>query len=219
MWRAALLALSALATGVAVSRAGLRREIDRRKISAIEEAAIEARREIKSQASAFIAESLGEFLRRAALKATFIVLFWALHYFRAIDDVSFSEGVLALLGVYLVWDAIRLYGPARFILVELRRNGWRPQRALSELVATRVLQSALEAAGEAPRSWWRDAALALAGRNHDEISREVALAVADIARATTWNDLWPFIRLALAKATAIWILYALVVVVATPVYA
>lgn len=211
MLRGVLLAVSAIATGVAAGRAYLSGEVERRKHSAIEAAAEEARARIREQGEAYLARGFRKFARVTALKAVLLVAVWGAHFAGWIPSPAYAVTMSAMLAVFVLRDIWVAFPTVRLGLAELRRHGWKPRVALGETVAASVFDEVLSEASARERTWRDNLVMGLAGRKHDEVLHEIAEAVAGIARETTWQDLKPFLFSAVLRAGILMVLYSALV--------
>jgi hypothetical protein len=106
------------------------------------------------------------------------------------------------------------YPIIRLTLTELRRHGWHPKRALTETIAARVFEEVLEEANALPQKRTHAIMMMLAGEDRSRMHHEVATAVADVARETSWHDIRPHVvsaavrigTLALLYSASVWVL-------------
>ncbi len=211
MLRGVLLAVSAIATGVAAGRAYLSGEVERAKHSAIEAAAEEARAQIRERGAAYLARGFRKFAWVTALKAALLVAVWGAHFAGAISDNAYGPVLSVMLALFVVRDTWVTFPTVRLGLSELRRHGWRPRLALGETVAATVFDEVLNEASARERNWRDNLVMRLAGRKHDDVSHEIAEAVASIARETTWKDLKPFLSSAALRGSVLIALYSALV--------
>jgi len=209
--RGVLLAVSAIATGVAAGRAYLSGEVERRKHSAIEAAAEEARARIRETGEAYLTRGFRRFARVTAAKAALLFLVWVGHLAGGLPASAYGVTLSVMLGFFVLRDAWVALPTVRLALSELRRHGWKPKLALGETVAASVFDEVLDEASARKRGWRDNLIMRLAGRKHDQVSREIAEAVASIARETTWQDLRPFVVSALMRAGILIALYSALV--------
>lgn len=196
MLRAALLAVSAITAG----RELLKGEVDRRKESAIERAVQETRERLDASTDEIIARMLRSFLIGLSLKSGILAALYGAHMADWLSDKWFFWTATVALTFYLARDIYRALPWARPALEHVRANGWHPKRALTEFIAAQVFDETL-ASAEAQLSeknsnkWW----LMLSGHNANELSAEVAGAVAHVARETSWEQIRPRVYVALAQ--------------------
>jgi len=128
----------------------------------------------------------------------------------------YSHGVFTgitvfLLAAFLLRDAIVVFPTAKLSLTKLREHGWRPKKAVGETVAALVFKQVLEEAETIETGRTTRIILSLAGHKMDDVTREIAQEVADIARDTSWNDLRPFILASVGKFITLSALYSVFV--------
>ncbi len=207
--RLATLIVSAITTSATVGRAMLANRIDRKTEDAIEASAGEARARIRHEAAAYLGRHVRRFAIATLVKTVLLAAAWGGFRIGWIDGAAFSWTLFALLALFLVRDAILVFPGARLALTDLHRHGWKPRRALSEVIAARVFDEVqAEAASRVGQSRRESLMLALAGRRKDEVTGRIAAAVADVARQTSWQDLRPFLLVAAAKFSVLFVLYS-----------
>lgn len=192
--RVAILAISAVTTGLSLGRKYAGRQIERRKEMVITEAAEEARDRIKSHARELMQASTRTFLRRILIKALILSLIWFAHWGGLLMGHALAIVMSGTIGLFVVADVVLNWQMIRLLAAEVRRHGLKPKTALSQAVAARVFEEVLEESDRRNENHWHEKViLALAGKDRTAISREIAQAVADIARETSWADLRPFL--------------------------
>jgi hypothetical protein len=211
--RSVFLIVSALTAGVALGRKFLSGEVTSRKNKAIEAAAQEARIRIRREAHKFLKTSFRHFAIATGLKAAILVTLWIVWRAHGLSDKAISISVGTALVAFLIRDAWVIYPTARYVISALVRNGWYPLRALRETVAALVFEQVLVEAQSQPQPRSHKLLISLAGHDRETLHKEVAEAVADIARQTSWDDLKPYIFSAAAKTVAIMAIYGVMVAV------
>jgi hypothetical protein len=211
--RSVLLIFSALTAGVALGRKLLSGEVANRKNKAIAAVAQQARLRIKQQAHTFLQQSFLRFAIATGIKASILATLWLVWFVHGMDDRFASISVGVALAAFLIRDTWAIYPLARFVTSALFRNGWHPLRALRETVAALVFEEVLKEAQAAPQSRSHNLLITLAGHDRDVLHKEIAEAVADIARQSTWHDLRPYIFSAAAKTASLMALYAAMVAI------
>ena len=209
----AILIVSALTAGAALARKLLSGEVTSRKHKAIEAAAQEARIRIRREAHKFLKKSFLHFAIATGVKAGILATLWIVWRAHGLSDKAISISVGVSLVAFLIRDAWVIYPTARFVISTLVRNGWHPLRALRETVAALVFEEVLAEAQATPQTRSHNLLLTLAGHNRDDLHKEIAEAVADIARHSSWDDLKPYIFSAAAKTVSIMALYGIMVAV------
>jgi hypothetical protein len=211
MLRAAFLVVSALTTGVSLGRKAISSAVNRKKQKIIHQAAIDARERIRGHASDFLKDSITQFVQAVFIKALLLVLAWIGFRIGLYSHAILSTVVVILISCFLLRDAIITFPTAKLVLSKLREHGWHPKEAVGETVAALVFQQVLDEADAFEPGRTTRIVLALAGRNRDEMTREIAHEVADIARHTSWHDLRPFVLAAIGKFITLSILYSVFV--------
>lgn len=200
--------LSAVAAGLLAGRKALGREIHGRKNKAIEAAAVETRHRIRADALMFVTRSFRNFAVATAIKLSVLSSIWAAHHFGLIGRPVFLGLASAALVLFLMRDVWVNFPVARVGLAELRRHGWHPKRALTGSIAARVFAEVLAGANAQPQSRTSNVMLALAGENRDRMHEEIATAVAEVARQTSWDDIRPYVLSAAIRMGALALLYS-----------
>lgn len=208
MWgRALLIAVGALLGGAALGRRGLDRAVERRLAVEIERAKAVAMAELDKTVSAMLAERLRAFVITTAIKAAVIAAAYALYQFDVISGAAMHWTALAIIALFLIRDSLATLPFVAPAVRLARRHNWRPRRMLSELVAGHVFERAYAEAlleiQSGPNRFW----IALSKYSAENLSRDVAVAVSDVARHTAFDRIWPRAALALGKAALLAALY------------
>lgn len=206
--RSIFLIASAVGAGLAFGRRYLEKGVSSQKSQAIEAAAIETRRRIKRHADEFLKNSFRAFATASAIKLTILCALWGVAHFGLLERPYFVWSVTLVLALFLVRDIWISWPFVRLGVTELSRYGWRPKRALSEVVAGHVFQQVLLEAQSVPTKRTTRIMLMLAGQSREGLEQEIASSVAAIARNTTWSDLRPFLISAGIKTGALMALYS-----------
>ncbi|KCZ52246.1 hypothetical protein [Hyphomonas pacifica] len=210
--RSILLIASALGAGLALGRKYLERGVTAQKHKAIQDAAIETRRRVKRHAHDFLRKSFRRFAIATGCKLVILGVLWTLYHTQLIEVDIFALITGVVLALFLMRDLWISWPFIRLGAAELSKYGWRPRRALSEVVAARVFEEVLTEARATPASRSTKVVLMLAGQSHEGVHLEIATAVAAIARDTTWNDLRPFLISAGIKMAALTLIYSISVI-------
>ena len=208
MLRAAFLLVSALTTGVTLGRKAIDSAVKRKKESIIEQAAAEARQRLRGHADEYLKLSLTQFIQAVFIKAMLLISAWLFYRFGLYPFPVFSGILVTLLAVFIIRDAVIFFPTARLILSKLHNHGWRPKKAVGEAVAARVFEQVLEEAGDFKPGRTIHIVLSLAGHKMDDLTRDIAIKVSDIARETSWHDLRPFLFAAGGKFITLSALYS-----------
>ena len=200
--------LSALAAGLMAGRKMLGKEITGRKNKAIESAVVEARHRIRADTMLFVARSFRNFLIATGIKLAILLWLWGLHHFAGMPRPVFVAITSAVLAVFMMRDLWVNYPAIRLTLTELHRHGWHPKRALTETIAARVFEEVLAEANALPLKRTHTIMMMLAGEDRSKMHHEVATAVADVARETSWEDIRPYVVSAAVRIGTLALLYS-----------
>lgn len=211
MIRSALLLISAATTGVALGRRLLSRAVTRRTDKLIVDAADEVRQQIKQDASSYLARSFKHYAVATAIKVVLLAIATVLALNDWVSPTAFSITTASLLVVFLCRDIWVIMPTLRLATTELHDHGWRPRRAIGEVVAANVFAEVLERSSTLPVSRSENLVLRLAGKKRDDVTQTVAKAVADIARESTWQDLRPFVIGAAVRVITLAAIYSAIV--------
>ncbi len=212
--RVPLMILSALGAGLVAGRKLLGKEITGRKNKAIESAVQEARHRIRADTMMFVARSFRTFAIATGIKLAILCWLWGLHHFAGMPRPVFATLMVITLAIFMMRDMWVNYPAVKLTLTELHRHGWHPKRALTETIAARVFEEVLAEAGNQKQTRTGAIMLMLAGEDRSRMHHDVAKAVADIARETSWDDIRPHIisaairigTLALIYSASVWVL-------------
>ena len=212
--RVPLMILSALGAGLVAGRKLLGKEISGRKNKAIEAAVEEARHRIRADTMLFVSRSFRRLAIATGIKLLILLWLWGLHHFAGMPRPVFATITVITLAVFMIRDLWINYPAIKLTLTELHRHGWHPKRALSETIAARVFEEVLLEAGNQKQTRTGAIMLMLAGEDRSQMHHDVATAVADIARETSWDDIRPYVisavlrigTLALIYSASVWIL-------------
>lgn len=205
--RAALLAISAVTTGVTLGRRLLKGQVDKQKRSMIEEAGQQARERMRSEAHSYVVRHLTQFSLVLLIKAALLSALVIANHFGAFTPLQHTALLFSLIGLFLLRDAIVTWPVAKFVVSELMKHGWKPRYTIGEIVAARVFDEVLAEAAEQPQSWRSDLLLALSGHKRDEVVQDIAEEVSAIARETSWETLKPYILTGTVMTLALMLLY------------
>ena len=208
MLRAALLVVSALTTGVTLGRKVISGAVNRKKQALIHQAALDARDRIRGHAEDYLRTSIAGFVKAVFIKATLLVLAWLGYRLELYPHFVLSGTVLVLITAFLIRDFIVVFPSLRLVVTKLHDHGWRPRTTIGEVVAALVFEQVLAEAEAMETGRTTRIMLALSGHKEDEITREIAREVADIARQTSWQDLRPFLLAAAGKFITLSALYS-----------
>lgn len=208
MLRAALIAVSAFTAG----REMLKVEVDKRKNNAIEAAIEEARIRLDTSTNEIIAQMMRSFLIGLGLKAGILAALYLAHKAELISGIWFFWLATIALTIYLARDIYRALPWARPALKHIRANGWRPKQALREFIAASVFDETLASAeAQISEKNSNKFLIFLSGHKAEDLSTEVAGAVAHVARETSWDQIKPRVYMALAQFGIMSALYSVYV--------
>lgn len=209
--RIALIAASLLGIGVSAGRKLLAENIATRKTSAIEQASALARERLDREVASLVRTSLQHLLTNVLVKFILIASLFITHKLGWIDGRQFAMTAAILLGVFLIRDSVRLWPSTHAVVRHLHRHGWRPREAVSHYVSARVFDTALAEIAEQNTPPRTKFLLRLAGTSHDQVSLEIAAAIATIAHETGYGQIRPRIIIACTHGAAILALYSAIV--------
>jgi hypothetical protein len=162
----------------------------------------------------FVARSFRTFAIATGIKLAILCWLWGLHHFAGMPRPVFATLTVITLAIFMMRDMWVNYPAVKLTLTELHRHGWHPKRALTETIAARVFEEVLAEAGNQKQTRTGAIMLMLAGEDRSRMHHDVAKAVADIARETSWDDIRPHIisamirigTLALIYSASVWVL-------------
>ena len=175
---------------------------------------MEARHRIRADTMMFVARSFRTFAIATGIKLAILCWLWGLHHFAGMPRPVFATLMVITLAIFMMRDMWVNYPAVKLTLTELHRHGWHPKRALTETIAARVFEEVLAEAGNQKQTRTGAIMLMLAGEDRSRMHHDVAKAVADIARETSWDDIRPHIisamirigTLALIYSASVWVL-------------
>ena len=200
--------LSVVAAGLFAGRKMLGKQIEGKKTKAIESAVQEARHRIRANTIVFVARSYRRFAIATGIKLAILVWIWSLHHFAGMPDGVFAGMMVLVLAIFMLRDLWVNFPILRLTLTELHRHGWHPKRALTETIAARVFEEVLAEANALPQKRTHAIMMMLAGHERTQMHHDVATAVADVARETSWHDILPYVRSAAVRIGTLALLYS-----------
>lgn len=205
---AVVVAVAALSAGAAMGRKYLKGEVNKRKQSAIVDASAIVKTRINEDADIYIRRSLSIYIRNMAIKLALLSIIVAAALLGWVSGVVGGAAMAALFLAFLAYDTVKLWPNAMLVLGELRRHKWRPRIALAEIVAANVFDQVLAEAKARETDLWSEIAMRLSGQNAGQVSQEIAVSVAEIARQTSWEDLRPYLISGAIKFAGVMLLYS-----------
>lgn len=201
------LAATAVGGGLALGRRQIDRKIEAEIPKEIEIARERAVTELHKTLSRVISERLGSFLIDLVIKAGLV---GAVYWLFAQGHLTFT-GLKIVVGALIVGfiarDAFRLLPFALPAWRLMRQHGWNPKRAVTELVAgiafERAYAQAMAAMETGPNARW----IALSRYSVDNLSTQVADAVAEVARTVSFKKIKSRFFFALGTAAVMLLLY------------
>jgi len=206
MLRALLIA--AIGGGVLLGRRAMSRAVRERLPAEIETAKRVAAGELDKSIGEFIRERLIAFVSSSAVKAGLVGAFFLLHEAGELTTDGFRIVVAGLVTFFLGRDGLKTLPYLAPALRHMRRNGWRPDRAVRDFVAGVAFERAYARARRAVETGPARVFIALSNLTPHAISTEIAEAVADLARTTSVERARMRAFYAAAAAGATFALYA-----------
>lgn len=194
MWPTILragLAVGTMVGAAVVGRKAIDKQIEKKLLSATEEAVILAEAELDRSVKAVLRERSIRFARTMAVKFLFLGLvalsFWA--ELLTLRGLRFS--ILALGIGYIVYDLRQVLPRLLPALAYARLHKFSARSMITDTVAASAFERASEEvstrlSGSKHRHW-----IALSSFNRDEMSREIAEAVAEVARHASYDKVMP----------------------------
>ena len=186
MFRLVLLAATAIG-GVLVGRQAINRTIERRLPQEIEAATSAATVEINRTIDDVARERLSVFAISLVVKIALIGAFYLLFAFGHLTATGLHISGGVLLAGFIVRDVVKNASLVWTAFAHIRRHRWSIRRALTEFVAgavfERAYREALEKTAAPQNKFW----LGLSKYSVHGVSTEVAEAVAQVARSTSFR--------------------------------
>lgn len=206
--RLLIFAAAAIGSSVVYGRKAINKKIEERLPVEIETARAAAIAELDKRTSQVIAERLSVFGVNLCIKAGAIAFPYWLFLEGHLTRTGLSIVVVVLIVGFLIRDALKTIPFMAPALKLVRTHNWNPRRALTEFVAgvafEKTYAEAMIAMETGPNRAW----LALSKYSAHSVSTEVAEAVADIARTTSYDRIKPRVLLAVALALIMMAAYA-----------
>jgi len=206
MIRALSLALTALVAG----RQLIADNVDKRRDTAIEAAIEESRTILDENLNSMLGKILRDFAIGVAIKAVILIALFGAYKLGWMGKGAFLTVSAVALTAYLIRDIVKALPTALPALRHIHAHKWKPKRAATEFVAASVFEQTLESAqtqlGEASRT--DKVMMTLSGRKAEQISSEVAEAVSQVARDTSWDQIRPRVLVTIFKVGTLMCLYS-----------
>lgn len=208
MWARIIILAAALGGGAALGRRALNRGIEKRLPAEIEQARERAIVELHRTISSVIRERLVAFTLGLSVKAGLVGAAYLTYVYGLVGPTGLKALVGALIAGFILYDVVRTapYAAPAFRIV--RRHNWRPRRAFVEFVAGVAFERAYAEAMVAVEKGDHRLFVALSKYSAHSLSTEVAEAVADVARSTTFQAARARATLAAALAGLMFAVYA-----------
>ena len=185
------IAVGALVGAAVLGRKAIDKTIEHKVTTATEDAVRLAEEELDRSVRSVLRERIIRFLRTMGWKVFFLSLVVAGYFGGLLTSAGLQFGVVSLGLGYLAYDLRE--GLPRFLpaLRYARARGFRPKAMVTDAVSAAAFERAYEQAsaklGDKEGKHW----IALSSFNPDEISNEIAEAVAEVARSTSYDKVWP----------------------------
>lgn len=207
MWVRVILAAAALGAGALAGRSAINKTIEKRLPVEIETAKELALAELDKSISLVLRERLGAFIVGLAIKAGLIGGAYLLYSYELMTADGLKVVAAFLIGVFILRDIFVTAPYAAPAIRIVRSHKWNPRKALVEFVAGVVFERAyaetMVAMESGPNRYW----IALSKYSADNLSNEVAQAVADVAGATSFARARGRLALAAVFATVMFLAY------------
>ena len=209
MLRLAVIIAAAVSSGVALGRQQLSNHIEKQKQLGIAKAADRVRQEIKSSTQLYLRDGLSALYTNFIVKTSVLLSIWGAERLEWINTAFATFIMAAIMLAFIIWDSYRVWPRLKLVVSELYKHQWKPRIAIGEAIAANVFQRVLlEAQADLEQmDRYRKLLFRLAGNDQDKVTREIASAVSEIARKTTWSDLAPYLLVAGASAVSMSLLY------------
>lgn len=208
--RIVLLAATAVG-GVIASRRALNRKIEERLPTEIETATAAASAEIDRKIDDVARERLTALGLALLIKAGVVGAIYLLYAAGHLSVTGLRIAVGGALAAFLVRDLVKVAPVVQTGFSHVRRHRWSVRRALSEFVASVVFERAYEEAHAKTESPENKFWLGLSKYSAHDISNEVAEAVAEVARSTSFERIRARAFLAGGAATVMMALYSIMI--------
>ncbi|WP_425408778.1 hypothetical protein [Hyphococcus sp.] len=206
--RIIIFAAAAIGSGVLLGRKAINKKIEERLPVEIETARKAAIAELDKRTGQVIYEKLSAFGVNLCVKAGAIAFPYWMYLEGHLTDTGLHIIIITLIIVFVLRDALKTLPFMAPALQLVRMHSWNPRRALTEFVAgvafEKTYAEAMLAMETGPNRLW----LALSKYSAHNVSREVAEAVAEIARTTSYDRIKPRALLAGALAVVMMAVYA-----------
>lgn len=205
--RLLIIAAAAVGGGVLLGRKAITKKIKDRLPAEIEIARAAAIAELDKRTGDVIRERLSVFAVNLCLKAGAIAFPYWLFLEGHLTKPGLNIVVITLIAGFMIRDAVKSLPFVMPALKLARMHSWNPRRALTEFVAgvafEKTYAEAMIAVETGPNRLW----LALSNYSAHNLSTEVAEAVAQVARTTSYDRVKPRVILGVTLAIVMMALY------------
>ena len=187
MWFRLILTAAALGAGALAGRRAINKSIEKKLPQEIETARELAMAELDKAISRVLKERLGAFTVSLAIKSGLIGAVYLLYEYDYLTGAGLQIVIPFLIAVFIIRDLLNILPFAAPALQIVRTHRWNARKALVEFVAgvafERAYAETMIAMESGPGRHW----LALSKYSKHNLSTQVAEAVADVARATSFE--------------------------------
>ena len=214
MRRIALLLATGLTSAFIAGRHYASREVDQAKRDTIEKAVAISRHRIRHSAGEIITESCIGFARRMLVKVALVATLLILRWTDVMPHDVFVIVFPMLMSFIFIRDLITGWPFIKVAFREFRAHGFHLKDIAGKLVAAEVYDHVHKEASAQNLSALQILGLSLTGQTQDSFSRDIARAVADASRKTSWRDLGPYLLWAGSSIAALMMFYSAFVAMA-----
>ena len=205
--RLLIIAATAVGGSILLGRRAVTSTIRDRLPAEIETARTAAITELDKRISDVVRERLTAFGVNLCIKSGAIAFPYWLYLESHLTKTGLNIVVVALIVGFMIRDALKTLPFIMPALRLVRTHNWNPRRAMTEFVAgvafEKTYAEAMIAVETGPNRLW----LALSNYSAHNLSTEVAEAVAEVARTTSYDRIKPRIILGVTLAAAMVALY------------
>lgn len=207
MIRNVFLVVSAISSAVAFGRKMADETIEKKLADEIEVAKALAIEEVDREIGAEVEKRLGVFALTLGLKATLVGGAYMIYALGWSDLTGFRMMVAGLLAAFIGHDVVRASPSLPAIWRFLRRYGLNIKAAITEYTARATFDRAYRATMEKLETGTAKGVVTISTYSPQELSHQVAEAVADVAASVSYDRAKAHAGVAAAKAGGMFILY------------